>query len=78
MQLAALLPSIKFRIERLNRAYPFMQMAVDWHSLALLPALDCGYIAFEVGRDFLPRIQALCGGPTQGDVPGMDSAIAPS
>src|SRR5215469_11677094 len=36
-----------------------MQVTVDRHSLPLLPTLDCSDITVEVGRDFLPGIQAL-------------------
>ena len=38
-----------------------MQMAVDRHSFPLLPALNCGYIAPEVSRNFLPGVQPLFG-----------------
>jgi len=32
---------------------------MNGHPLALLPALHCCYVAVEVSRDFLPRIQAV-------------------
>ena len=38
------------------------------HFLPLLPALDGGHVALEVGRDFLPRIQ-----PVQGRFHGWPS-----
>jgi hypothetical protein len=38
-----------------------MQVPVDGHPLALLPALDRGYVAIQVCSDFLPRIQAVFG-----------------
>ena len=58
-QSAALHPGIEFRTERVNRSHPVMQVPVNRHSLPLLPALDCGHVAIEVGRDFLPRIQPV-------------------
>ncbi len=44
---------------RVDRAHPVMQVTVDRHPLPLLPALDRGHVAFEVGRDLLPRIQPV-------------------
>ncbi len=60
-QSAALHPGIELRTERVDRAYPVMLVAVNGHSLPLLPALDRGHVALEVGRDFLPRIQLVHG-----------------
>src|SRR6266404_8395395 len=39
-----------------------MLVAVNGHPLPLLPALDRGHVAAEVGGDFLPRIQPVLRG----------------
>ena len=44
-----------------------MQVTVDGHLLPLLPALDRPHVAIEVGRNFLPRIQAVFGWGVRGD-----------
>jgi hypothetical protein len=36
-----------------------MQVAVNRHCFALFPALDCGYVAVEIRRNFLPGVQAI-------------------
>jgi hypothetical protein len=38
-----------------------MQVPVNGHPFPLLPALNCGHVAIEVGGDFLPRIQPVFG-----------------
>jgi len=53
-----------------------MQVTVDRHSLPLLPTLDCSDITVEVGRDFLPGIQALFERLRRSGVAGRTSPIA--
>jgi len=58
-KISAAHPRVQLRLGSVDRAYLVMQVPVDRHSLALLPALDRGHIALEVGRDLLPRIQPV-------------------
>ncbi len=44
-QSAALHPGIELGTERVDRAHPVMLVAMNGHPLALLPALDRGYVA---------------------------------
>ena len=59
LKIPAARPGIQLGSGRIDRANPVMQMPVDRHALPLLPALDCGHVAFEVNRDLLPRIQPV-------------------
>src|SRR5207244_1499286 len=52
-------PRVQLRPGSVDRAHPVVQVSVDGHPLSLLPALDRRYVAAEVCRDFLPRIQAV-------------------
>ncbi len=54
-------PCVQLRTESIDRAHPVMEVPVNRHPLALLPALHRGYVAVQVCRDFLPRIQPLFG-----------------
>jgi hypothetical protein len=38
-----------------------MKVPVNGHPLPLLPTLDRGHVAFKIGGDFLPRIEAVFG-----------------
>ena len=38
-----------------------VKVAMDGHPLALLPALNRGHVAVEVGGNFLPRIKSVSG-----------------
>src|ERR1700722_1240059 len=54
-------PRVQVRPRRVHRSYLVMLVAVNGHPLALLPPLDGRYVAVEVRRDFLPRIQPVFG-----------------
>ena len=59
LKIPAAHPRIQFRPGRVHRAHPVMQVPMDGHPLPLLPPLDRRDVAFEVGRDLLPRIQPV-------------------
>ena len=58
-EIPAARPRVQLRPGGVDRAHPVMQVPVDGHPLPLLPALDRGHVAFEVGRNLLPGIQPV-------------------
>jgi hypothetical protein len=56
-ELATLRPRVQLRTVGINRTHPVVLVPVHGHGFPLLPALHCGHVAAEVGRDFFPGIQ---------------------
>ncbi len=56
-QFAALQPGIELGTERVDRAAPVVDVAMNGHALTLFPALNCADVPFNVSGNFLPRIE---------------------
>ena len=54
LEIPAAHPGVEVGARGVYGAHAVVEVAVDGHALALLPALDGGHVAFEVGRDLFP------------------------
>jgi hypothetical protein len=58
---AALLPRVQLGNKRINTAGLVMEVAVNGHTLALFPTLNCGHVAMEMIGNFPPGVQSSLG-----------------
>jgi hypothetical protein len=52
-------PCVQLRARSVDRAQSVVDVPMNGHGLAFFPALNGGHVAVEVGRNLLPRIQAV-------------------
>ena len=57
-QFAGLQPGIELRTERVDRAALIVNVAMNWHALALFPSLHGTDVPFYITGNFFPGIRA--------------------